>query len=252
MWLPLATRPQTNVVIIWKRWIYYLELISDQRDVFYASVMEMGSGVKKFLSQCVCAILVSEPWPFFNVAPRCGSSVLLCECLKKSTIALLRCSSQGTPELPAGTLVATTEIIVGMETGIPWCCCHRAKLVCKCQKNWCSSGTLHLAAKMQASRSVFWSREVKCWSSKSAVLFIVGLQNWLFCLHVDDIVCPKLTLKFSSKNETTDKTCKQLPVVSLNNKPVHCLVTYLLKWKLWVELWKKHFVYQVNCSTSKL
>lgn len=73
-----------------------------------------------------------------HAAASSASLSWVCKCLKRAPFLL---SSQGTSQFPAGALVATTEIIVGMVTGIPWCSCQKAKLVSKCQKNWCCCGT---------------------------------------------------------------------------------------------------------------
>lgn len=146
MWLPLTTRPLTNVLIV----------------VIILKKMDLLPGPNLRSEDAICAprswfrsvsfsVEVYVKPPILNLCPL--NVVLLQFCFvnvkkKRSTVALLSVLHRGQPIFPAGALVATTEIIVGIATGIPWCHCQKAKLVFKCQKNWCSTGALHLGAKM--------------------------------------------------------------------------------------------------------
>lgn len=98
-------------------------------------------------TQTCCQILITG-----CVTEVCGSVCVCVQPCSASRSCLI--SLRGKTKFPSGAIVATAGITVGMTTGIPRCCCQRAHLVSKCQKNWCRSGTLHLSLHLSARKWV--------------------------------------------------------------------------------------------------
>lgn len=91
----------------------------------------------------------------------------------------------GKTKFPSGAIVATAGITVGMTTGIPRCCCQRAHLVSKCQKNWCRSGTLHLCLHLSTRKWVDIFQSVHLLLS-FVFCFLWSHDKWV---HFGDVDC---------------------------------------------------------------
>lgn len=148
---------------------------------------------------------LSKFWHSSSCTPP-ASSVLLCECLKRAALLISDHIARDTKD-PTGVVVATAEIIVGMVTGIPWRCCQKAKVVSKCQKNWCRSVGLCTSQRMWAD--ILLSGTFCCWgwaSCSSAVIKILSFQLFQrsfssqvdsthYPVHISDTLILKLTPK---------------------------------------------------------